>query len=104
LTYPHDLILSRNAAALLQRVMMKTAERAKLLILLAGVDCRETVQGVRNRDRTSISARTAGLAHKVFHRHGGEDQKRPKIKNLQPEAEFRLKSLQVRSIAQCNDA
>jgi hypothetical protein len=84
--------------------MMKTVERAKLLILLGSLDCRETGQGVRNQDRTSISGRAGALAHKVFHRHGGEDQKRPKIKNLQPEAEFRLKSLQGRLVAQRNDA
>jgi hypothetical protein len=98
------LILSRKASALLQRVMMKTGERAKSLILLRSCGCRETGQGARNQDRARISGRGAALAHKVFHRHGGEDQKRPKIKNLRPEAEFRLKSFGGRSIARRNDA
>ncbi|HEX4234415.1 MAG TPA: hypothetical protein VH041_08905 [Caldimonas sp.] len=98
------MILSRNASVLLQRVMMKTGERAKLLILLGSIDCPETGQRDWNQDRTSISGRASTVAHKVFHRCGGEDQKQPKIKNLQPEAEFRLKSLDDRSLARRDDA
>ena len=93
LTYPHDLVLSRNAFALLRCVTIKTIARAKLLIFLGRADCRETVQAVRKRDRASVWDGAAGFAHKVFHRHGGENQKPLQIKNLpvEPEAPPRLR-------------
>ena len=97
MTYPHDLILSRNASALLRCVMMKTDERAKSLILLGCSDCRETVQAGEKRDRTSLSGRAAGVAHKVVHRHSGENQKHQKIKNLPGVCEIRLKFVRVRA-------
>ena len=90
LTYPHDLILSRNASRLLQRVMIKTVESAKSLILLECRDCSESVQRARNQDRTSVWGRRGLVAHKVFHSRGGEGQKRFRIKNLGGEAEHRL--------------
>jgi hypothetical protein len=64
---------------------------AKSLILLACLDCRESVQGVRKQDRTSVFGRARRFAHKVFHSRGGERQKRSRIKNLTAEAERRVK-------------
>ena len=103
LTYPHDLILSRNPRALLRRVTIKSIAFAKLLIFLACVDCRETVQGVRKQDRTSVCGRVAGFAHKVFHRHGGEKQKPPRIKNLPADPEVQPRFLTAPPFACCDD-
>jgi hypothetical protein len=83
--------------------MMQTVPRAKLLISLRLTDCRESGQAVRKRDRTSISGDAGGFAHKVVHRHGGEDQKQPKIKNLEVESERRLKCARQLAVAPPDD-
>ena len=83
--------------------MMKTDDRAKSLILLGCENCRESVQGGEKQDRTSVFDRAASVAHKVFHRHGGENQKPQKIKNLPAVCEGRLKFVWARAFAHRGD-
>ena len=104
LTYPHDLFLSRNALPVLQRVMVKTVDDAKLLILLRRLGCFQSGQRVRNQDRTSVWGRRPAVAHKVFHRPSGENQKRPLIKNLAGEPEHRLNCEPNARGAPCGEA
>jgi hypothetical protein len=94
LTYPHDFVLSRMTAHLLRRIIHKTNDTRKLLILLEVRRCRESVQAGAKQDRTSLSGRAESVTHKVFHRLGGELQKRRQIMNLRLEHELRLKSFQ----------
>jgi hypothetical protein len=72
--------------------MSKTIESAKSLILLGRSDCSESRHRRRNQDRTSVWGGPGLVAHKVFHRRGGENQNHPRIKNLGHEAEHRLNS------------
>jgi hypothetical protein len=94
LTYPHDFVLSRTPRHLLRRIIDKTADGAKLLILLESIPCRERGQGSAKRDRTCLSGRAALFTHKVVHRAGGELQKGNQIIDLQSDREQRLKSNQ----------
>jgi hypothetical protein len=94
LTYPHDFVLSRTASHLLRRIIAKTADTAKLLILLVTLPCRESGQGGGKQAGTSVSGRAWLLTHKVFHSHGGEFQKVSKIISLRAECEDGLRSIQ----------
>jgi hypothetical protein len=71
--------------------MMQTAGCAKLLILLRCADCCQTVQAVPKQDGTSVYRHAAAVAHKVFHRHGGENQKPLQIINLDGDCEEALR-------------
>jgi hypothetical protein len=81
------------AAHLLRRIIPKTGDAAKLLILLGASPCRESGQGGAERDRTSVSGQAGLVTHKVFHSPGGELQNVRQIMNLQAERKRRLKSL-----------
>jgi hypothetical protein len=78
-------------ADLLRRIIFKTADAAKWLILLVADPCRESGQGGRKRDRTSVSGRGRGVTHKVFHRRSGKTQKDRRIIDLRPDPEKSVK-------------
>src|SRR5690349_14862583 len=84
------MVLSRNATALLQRVMVVAPGCAKSLILLGCADCFKSGHRVRNRDGTSVWGCRGAVAHKVFHSRGGEKQKQSRIKNVAGKPERHL--------------
>jgi len=84
--------------------MSKTIESAKSLILLGRADCSESGQRRRNQDTTSVWGDLRFVAHKVFHRHGGENQNHPRIKNLGHKPEYRLNCGQRFGLPAIDDA